>query len=286
MEKTISNRIYKTSPLPFQGQKRKFVGPFREALKAIKRPSIIVDLFGGSGLLSHTAKSVFPDCKVVYNDYDNFCARLYNLERTNRLLNNIQEILKNYPRSAKIDQATKEKIIQRIEIEAQTGFVDYITIAANLLFSGRRAINMKELKAHTFYNKVGLTEYDFIPEEYLKGLDITRCDYWVLYEQYKDVPGVLFLVDPPYLSTDTKTYNSDNYWKLKDYLNVLNVFCRNNYFFFTSNKSNLLELCEWFSENYGIDNPVSGSTMLSRKAKPTCSGSYVDMMFYRVKKNI
>ena len=31
-----------------------------------------------------------------------------------------------------------------------------------------------------------------------------------VFNQYKDVPGVVFLIDPPYLSTDVGTYNM--YW--------------------------------------------------------------------------
>lgn len=41
----------------------------------------------------------------------------------------------------------------------------------------------------------------------------------LLYEDYKSIPNVLFLVDPPYLSTDVSAYK-ENYWKLIDYLQV------------------------------------------------------------------
>ena len=33
---------------------------------------IVIDLFGGSGLLAHTIKRERPELKVIYNDYDNY----------------------------------------------------------------------------------------------------------------------------------------------------------------------------------------------------------------------
>ena len=36
----------------------------------------IVDVFGGSGLLSHTAKQLKPKATVIYNDFDGYNERL------------------------------------------------------------------------------------------------------------------------------------------------------------------------------------------------------------------
>ena len=52
---------FNQSPLPFQGQKRRFQTSFKEALKSFSDAPMFVDLFGGSGLLSHWAKEQFPD---------------------------------------------------------------------------------------------------------------------------------------------------------------------------------------------------------------------------------
>lgn len=50
-------RNFKCAPLPFMGQKRFFVRDFSEVLGKLKKEvDTVVDLFGGSGLLSHTAK--------------------------------------------------------------------------------------------------------------------------------------------------------------------------------------------------------------------------------------
>ena len=77
---------YSQSPLPFQGQKRKFVKHFKEALKAFPDKATYVDLFGGSGLLSHIIKQEKPMARVIWNDYDNFARRLECIPITNEIL--------------------------------------------------------------------------------------------------------------------------------------------------------------------------------------------------------
>ena len=47
------NTKYLSAPLPFVGQKRMFAQKFKEVLKEYPDNSVFVDLFGGSGLLSH-----------------------------------------------------------------------------------------------------------------------------------------------------------------------------------------------------------------------------------------
>ena len=74
---------YSQSPLPFQGQKRKFVKHFKETLKGFPNNATYVDLFGGSGLLSHTIKQEKPLARVIWNDYDNFAHRLECIPITN-----------------------------------------------------------------------------------------------------------------------------------------------------------------------------------------------------------
>lgn len=278
---------YTSAPLPFQGQKRRFIGAFALALEELKQNQdvkVIVDLFGGSGLLSHTAKDIFPDCQVIYNDFDNYSVRLRNIDRTNRLLSDIRELAKDQESGKRIDPICSRKIITRVEHEEQTGFVDYVTLSASLLFSMSYVSNLYELKNATLYNRLKASDYICNQEEYLQGLDIVSQHYQELYLKYKDVPGVVFLLDPPYLSTDTGTYKSDKYWKLRDYLDVLNVLTGSNYVFFTSNKSNLIELCEWFEDNRDFRNPFKGSVLQTQKVTLNKTSGYTDMMLYKFKK--
>ena len=85
--------VYTSAPLPFQGQKRRFIGEFRKALSRFPDAATFVDLVGGSGLLSHVAKRERPDARLIYNDFDDFHLRLENIPRTNALLARIRNLV-------------------------------------------------------------------------------------------------------------------------------------------------------------------------------------------------
>ena len=85
---------YLSAPLPFVGQKRMFASEFKKILKQYPDDAVYVDLFGGSGLLSHITKREKPDATVIYNDYDNYCKRLKNIPRTNQLLSDFRQTRK------------------------------------------------------------------------------------------------------------------------------------------------------------------------------------------------
>jgi hypothetical protein len=89
------NKTFTQAPLPFMGQKRRFQKLFKQALNEFTDASIFIDLFGGSGLLSHTAKRMRPDATVVYNDYDDYHVRLLNIPKTNCILAHLRALLLN-----------------------------------------------------------------------------------------------------------------------------------------------------------------------------------------------
>lgn len=94
--------MYLSAPLPFMGQKRMFAREYIKVLEGFKDARVFVDLFGGSGLLSHITKCKRPDAEVVYNDFDNYRRRLDNIPRTNALLADLREIAKDVPRGKAI----------------------------------------------------------------------------------------------------------------------------------------------------------------------------------------
>ncbi|MTK53309.1 DNA adenine methylase [Paludibacter sp.] len=269
---------YVQAPLPFQGQKRRFITPFKEALNGFQSKTTFVDLFGGSGLLSHTVKQAIPGAHVVYNDFDNYTQRLANIARTNAILDDLRVLLADYPADKKLSDQQRAKVLERLSKEM--GFVDYITLSSSLLFSMNYATSFEELAKQTMYNVIRKSGYALAPE-YLQGVDVVQMDYKELYRQYKDVQGVVFLVDPPYLSTDVSTYNKEDYWKLSDYLDVLQVVQHHSYFYFTSNKSEIIELCDWMEKNLGLDNPFREAVIKEVYAKLTPNSGYTDIMLYR-----
>lgn len=256
-----------------------FAKEFIKVLKHYPDDAVFVDLFGGSGLLSHITKCQKPDAIVVYNDFDNYRRRLENIPRTNALLDKIREVVTSVPRRKFLPEKTKEAILLLIEQEEkERGYVDYITLSTSLLFSMKYATNLDGLRKETFYNTVRKCNYDLCLD-YLDGLEVVSCDYRELFSRYKDVPNVVFLIDPPYLSTEVGTYTMN--WGLSDYLDVLQTLVGTNYIYFTSNKSSIIELCDWMGRNNTIGNPFTGSEKVEFNARMNYNSSYTDIMLFK-----
>ncbi len=271
-------RKFNQAPLPFQGQKRRFVKEFAKALENYPDDMVFVDLFGGSGLLSHTAKYAKPTATVVYNDFDNYRKRIEAIPETNLLLHKIRKELVFYPRGKRITGQHKEAVLRILQEADKSGYVDYITLSASLKFSMNYATDLSGFVNDTLYNTVRRNDYDAIG--YLEDVKIVKKDYKALFEKYKDNPKVCFLVDPPYLSTDATTYNSGEYWKLRDYLDVLQVIKDNSYFYFTSNKSQIVELCDWISSVSANANPFENSVKTTINTSVTHNAKYSDIMYH------
>lgn len=274
-------KTFNQAPLPFQGQKRRFIKDFKEALKEFPEDAIYVDLFGGSGLLSHAVKSVYPNARVVWNDFDDYAHRLANISKTNQILADIREILKDFPadqyKKGRITGRHRERILERLR--AEKGFVDWITISSSIGFSMNYKTSLKEFETDSLYYRVRQT--NFCAEGYLRGVERVQMDYKDLFDEYKNEENVVFLLDPPYLSTDCTTYSSDKYWKLTDYLNVLQCLEGTKYFYFTSNKSQIIELAAWLSENGFKKNPFAEATTKVIQASLNHTSKYNDIMIYK-----
>ena len=125
-------KMYLQAPLPFVGQKRMFAKEFIKVLRGYPEGTVFVDLFGGSGLLSHITKCQRSDALVVYNDFDGYCRRLKNIPATNVLLADLRRITAGTLRDKPICGEVREEIFQRIEKEEkEKDYVDYITIEVN-----------------------------------------------------------------------------------------------------------------------------------------------------------
>ncbi len=270
-------KIYNAAPLPFMGQKRRFVAQFREALHDFPATTVFVDLFGGSGLLSHIAKRERPDARVVYNDFDDYHRRIENVARTNAIINGIRVILADAPSMKKVDAVKRQAILDLLEHYEQAGYVDYITVSSSILFSGKYATSLSELERQTFYNTVKHSPYPLCAD-YLDGLEIVKHDYRELFARFKDVPNVAFLVDPPYLSTQAGHYSG--YWKLADYLDVSQTIIEHPYIYFTSNKSSVIEFFDWM-DAHGFGSPFKGAVRREIRNSVSYNAQYTDIMIYR-----
>ncbi len=273
----MCSKVYKSAPLPFQGQKRRFVSDFKDVIKRFDDIDTVVDLFGGSGLLSHVFKRERPDARVIFNDYDHYCDRLANVSTTNEILSRIRAVLSVVPADKKVPDELRKQILNIVAEYAANGYVDYITVSLSVLFSGKWAKNFEELSKHTMYNRVKQSDYNV--EGFLDGLEIVHEDYRDLFALHKDDKHTLFLIDPPYLSTDNISY--ENYWKLSDYLDVLKLLVGTKYIYFTSEKSQLIELCKWIGDNASIGNPFAGVEVRTQQNRLNYQYAFTDIMLVK-----
>lgn len=150
------------APLPFTGQKRRFLNDFKTLLKQHIPDDgagwTIIDAFGGSGLLSHTAKQVLPNARVIYNDFDGYTERLKNINDTNRLRQMIFDLTKDYPRNQKLPEHVQKQL--QAALKSFDGFIDLDSVAGWLLYSGRQTTDLHDLlHNHTDYNGVRISDY-------------------------------------------------------------------------------------------------------------------------------
>lgn len=274
------SKLYLSAPLPFVGQKRMFAKQFIEVIRQYPADTVFVDLFGGSGLLSHITKHFHPESRVIYNDFDNYRLRINNIPRTNRLLESIRPIASQFARHKPIAGYAREQIFALLEHEEkENGYLDFITLSSSLMFSMKYKMSIEGLRGETLYNNVRKNGYEPC-RDYLAGLEIVSCDYRELFELYKDTSGVVFLVDPPYLSTDVGTYRM--YWRLADYLDVLSVLPGHNFVYFTSEKSCIIELCEWMGRHPSLGDPFARCQRREFNATMNYSAHYKDIMLFTI----
>ncbi len=272
---------YNQAPLPFQGQKRKFVKLFAEKIETLPDDTVFVDLFGGSGLLSRAAKDTKPMCRVIYNDYDDYHLRITNIANTNKLIAEIRDITGSMPRFQRLSSDIKEKILTVIaKHEQDVGYVDYITISSSIMFSSKYVLSLDGLRKESFYNSVKKQDYDRA-SGYLDGLEICKCDYMRLFDEFKNNEKAFFICDPPYLNTDVTTYKMN--WTLRDYLRVLNCLRASQFAFFTSEKSSLVELLEWLEDKFSYNNPLKTSNEYRIRTTVNGTAGYEDIMLLKIR---
>jgi hypothetical protein len=114
---------------------------------------------------------------------------------------------------------------------------------------------------------------------YFDGIDTVKMDYAELLEKYRYYPAVVFIVDPPYLATDVSVYECS--WKLGGYLDVLQTVRDTSYIYFTSNKSQIIELCEWIECNSDIGNPFKGTRRIDVESMTGYNSKYTDIMLFK-----
>lgn len=239
---------YNKAPLPFLGQKRNW-------LKLINnldfKDKIVIDLFGGSGLLSHEIKRNNPTAKVTWNDFDNYQARLNQMATTEVLRTVLKELTREVAKAIRPDHKLKEQMIQAIKA---SGCTDHITLSSWLLFGGNYAQDMDDLFSRGWYCRVNQTPLS--KENYLQGVDRVQRDFRELIVKYKDEEDVIFIADPPYIMTNQQGYikgRNDDHFRLRDAIALIRSLQGQKTLLFSSTKSETDDLLEIFNTEDNIE---------------------------------
>lgn len=274
-------KIYNKAPLPFVGQKRMFLKQFRTMLDNIPNDGkgwTIIDVFGGSGLLANNAKAHKPKATVIYNDFDSYAERLKHIDDINRLRHFIFDKTKHLPRNQKIDNDFALEVIKIIELF--DGYIDMRCVSSWLLFSGKHANSIDELKKQTLYNVVRTKDYESA-DGYLTDIIITSQSFDELIPQYQNKDNVLLLLDPPYICTDQKSYVLDKYFGMVEFL-MLMTMVKPPFVFFSSTKSELLDYLEYVKQYEPQTwERIGNFEKLSFNASVNYHSAYEDNMIYK-----
>lgn len=277
----VENKIiFKQAPLPFVGQKRMFLKHIEKVLNenivGDGEGWIIIDVFGGSGLLSHIAKCLKPKAQVIYNDFDDYAQRVKHIDDINALRAEIYAVIKDIPEEKRIPQALKEKIIHIIQ--HFEGYKDLRCLTSWLLFSGQQIKTLEELFNKEFWNKIRKSDYPKA-EGYLDGVEIVKQSFCDLIPQFGNNKKALLLLDPPYICTRQESYKK--HFNLIDFLKLANSI-RPPYIFFSSTKSEFLKFIE-FTQESKTNNYLAFENAMKIELKTSTgySGKYTDNMVYK-----
>ncbi|HDR1414536.1 TPA: hypothetical protein QB226_000425 [Pasteurella multocida] len=274
---------FKQAPLPFTGQKRMFLKHFTQVLndniEGNGNDWTIIDVFGGSGLLSHVAKRLKPKAKVIYNDFDGYAERLNHITETNQLRKILyQSVNKIIPKNKLISKQIKEEIINKIK--AFNGYKDINCLSSWLLFSGQQVGSLDELFKQRFYNCIRQSDYA-LAEGYLDGLEVISESFHQLLPRFRGKEKVLLILDPPYLCTRQESYKQANYFDLIDFLRLIHL-TKPPFIFFSSTKSEFIRFIEAMVEdkwdNWQAFNEVNRITV---NTSASYNGKYEDNLVYK-----
>lgn len=250
--------MFKKPPLPLVGNKSSLSKAIVEQLKKFKNKGIkiIIDLFGGTGIVSRLAASLFPECLVIYNNYGDkfYTQRLKQIPRTNEVLQQIHSIGDKYKLKLHkpiINEDAKREILDTINDDD-----DILTIGRWLLFSSNAPPTTKDelCKMQLYYNPRMTTIDETDTNDWiLDNMKVVHEDWWDLYNRFhaEQSDDVLWIADPPYFNTTNRQYGGYSL-DLLDYIKMMALFKSSHVMIF-SNNNNMQQLCQAMKDNFNID---------------------------------
>lgn len=239
---------YNKPPLTFMGNKKNMLKHIKQVLQDmqgdgyINDETIFLDVFGGSGLISHNIKQWYPKNRVIWNDYDNYQKRLDGISDTEILRAKIYEVLQNEWYENRITDKQKQDILNLIQdFESKGCHIDYINLSTYLLFSGTYVYSLESLSKHGFYNRVA--KEPLHAKGYLQCVERVQKDFKALLDSYSHIQNKLLILDPPYLQTQVGNYR--DCFKLGQFFELIQRVSK-PYIFFGSENSDIVEAFEYF----------------------------------------
>lgn len=291
--------ILKKSVLPFRGNKRIWYNKFKEIINNLEYENLtVVDVFGGSGLLSHWVKQLKPNYQVIYNDFDNFTQRLEHMNETEMIRKRLREIIDNNTEVTHNDKKPLNKtcydLIRKELIKIKSDypdFVDCITISSWLCFSARKTDNLDDiLNEKNYYERTPKNELkrnDYLNDVEVIHKDASNPEEFINYiNSVKQNENVIYILDPPYLYTEASGYTSNKkeYFDLKANINLFYWFIHKiPCLFFTSNKSGLIETYNITNKLYNFDDEIKNNEIMELTAQSGHRGlTYQELLINRL----
>lgn len=275
--------LYSQAPLPFRGQKRRFFSEWKQTLQRHITGDgegwTIVDVFGGSGILSHVAARLKPKARVIYNDYDDYHLRVDNIKDTIRLHRHLRTHLQFTPHGHKMNAEEKQTIAAHLQ--AFDGFLDCPTLCCWLLFSGGSvARNMEELMKKTWYNNMPKSHPPLVTD-YLHGVERVKEDFESLMKRFYDHERCVFVLDPPYVNSDQQYYRNEDYFTMVSFLKVA-YLTRPPFVMFGSDRSEVKSYFD-FTQQYDKERwkQFAGYECINKVGTTNYANRYTDVMMVK-----
>lgn len=278
---------FRQPPLPFLGNKRNHLKNIKSVVDmmffsgSINKETIFLDVFGGSGLISHNLKFWYPNNEVIYNDFDNYQARLSIVEETEIIRQKSLDICGYYKKgiSMQMSKVQKNEIIKILE---KYNVLDTITLSTYYCFSSNYYFDRQSLYKNIKYIRIPKLPIQY--KDYLKGVEIVGMDFIDLLERYKNVENKLLILDPPYLQTEIGNYKQ--HFTLKQFINLFK-YVKKPYLMFGSEKSDILDFLDFFKDYNTCFNDFEIIRQLScNKGGFSHIQDKFDYMIYNQQKNL
>lgn len=220
-------------PLPFVGHKGHWGSELTEIARKLPQNCAVFDVFGGSGICAQYFKLARPDLNVVWNDFDNYLARLDNAEHTENLrqlfLENLGRPVKKNTFVPPLSPEHRQFVFDTLRRQlAEFGFVDFQTVSRWFYL-----YSMKTYKLLSFTGKL----YNRVP---VVPVRLDACKSWLSGvcrnsvtfsgldtpfnifgvktppRSFVESQDALFIFDPPYLGTGCNDYGNKEALKCLD----------------------------------------------------------------------